>query len=124
MNNLAISLAQQPVQSPFQAQPATGNESQAPTRATLLASARSWALQALSTAHKGAGEYRTEECAEACAVAMCNLGDIAAMTGDNEEAKRRFRESLELSQRLSFEPGVAQANDGLKRVSATKSSKA
>ncbi|KAI1364917.1 TPR domain-containing protein [Xylaria arbuscula] len=129
MNNLAISLAQLPVQSPFQTLPAPGdvnhNQSvgQAPTRATLLASARSWALQALGTAQKVTGENRTEECDEACVVAMCNLGDIAAMAGDNEEAKRRFRESLELSQKLSFEPGIIQAEDGLKRVSITKLSK-
>ncbi|KAI1293959.1 TPR domain-containing protein [Xylaria venustula] len=129
MNNLAISLAQQPVQSPLSSQPVSGSEkpsqltSQVPTRASLLASARSWALQALITAQKVTGEDKTEECDEACAVAMCNLGDIAAMTGDVQEAKRRFRESLELSQKLSFEPGVVQAKDGLKRVSATSSSK-
>ncbi|KAI0521835.1 TPR domain-containing protein [Xylaria bambusicola] len=129
MNNLAISLAQQPVQSPFQAAPAPGAGKQSqpanatPTRATLLASARQWALQALGTAQKVTGEGRTEECDEACAVAMCNLGDIAAMAGDVEEAKRRFRESLELSQKLSFEPGMIQAKDGLKRLSSTKSAK-
>ncbi|KAI0550036.1 TPR domain-containing protein [Xylaria curta] len=123
MNNLAISLVQQPVQSPLapsgsekQSQPNV----QAPTRATLLASARSWTLQALGTAQKITGEGRTEECDEACAVAMCNLGDIAAMAGDVEEAKRRFRESLELSRKLAFEPGITQAEDGLKRVSATQ----
>ncbi|KAJ8133224.1 hypothetical protein O1611_g399 [Lasiodiplodia mahajangana] len=122
MNNLAISLAQQPIQPPFDTQSAPGSEkstqptSQSPTRATLLASARSWALQALGTAKKVKGEDRTEECDEACAVAMCNLGDIAAMAGDIEEAKRRFRECLELSQKIDFEPGVAQAKDGLKRT--------
>ncbi|KAI1121138.1 TPR domain-containing protein [Nemania abortiva] len=125
MNNLAISLAQQPVQSPFNTQPAPASEksgqpvSQSPTRATLLASARSWALQALGTAKKVTGEDRTEECDEACAVAMCNLGDIAAMAGDMEEAKRRFHESLELSQKLGFEPGIAQAKDGLKRAAGS-----
>ncbi|KAI0535434.1 TPR domain-containing protein [Xylaria digitata] len=130
MNNLASSLAQQPVQSPFNSQLTLGNENptqpttQAPTRAMLLASARSWALQALGTAQKVMGESRTDECDEACAVAMCNLGDIAAMAGDAQEAERRFRESLELSQKLSFEPGIAQAKEGLKRASATPSSAA
>ncbi|KAI3333193.1 TPR domain-containing protein [Ustulina deusta] len=129
MNNLASSLAQQPIQSPLNTQLALGNEEssqptrQAPTRAMLLASARSWALQALGTAQKVTAESKTEECDEACAVAMCNLGDIAAMAGDVEEAKRRFRDSLELSQKLSFEPGIAQAKDGLKRASATPPSK-
>lgn len=129
MNNLAISLAQQPIQSPFNAQPAPGKEKsspspeQVPTRAVLLSSARSWALQALSTAKKVTGEGRTEECDEACAVAMCNLGDIAAMAGDAEEARRRFLESLELSQRLAFKPGITQAKEGLKRTTATPPSK-
>ncbi|KAI0445328.1 TPR domain-containing protein [Xylaria telfairii] len=129
MNNLAISLAQQPAQSPLDAQPLPGSEKQGqpatqrPTRAVLLDSARSWALQALNTAKKVTGEARTEECDEACAVAMCNLGDLASMAGDTEEAKRRFSESLELSQKLAFESGIAQAKDGLKRVSATPPSK-
>ncbi|KAI8633991.1 TPR domain-containing protein [Xylariaceae sp. FL1651] len=124
MNNLAISLAQQPAQSLRSTQPTPEIEksSTAPTRAMLLASARSWALQALGTAQKVTGESRTEECDEACAVAMCNLGDIAAMSGDIEEAKRRFRESLTLSQKIAFEPGIVQAEDGLKRVSATSAS--
>ncbi|KAI0206121.1 TPR domain-containing protein [Astrocystis sublimbata] len=130
MNNLAISLAQQPTQSPLDSlpPPAEGKRSQStsqpPTRATLLASARSWALQALGTAQKITGEDRTEECDEACTVAMCNLGDIASMVGNMEEAKQRFRESLKLSQKLAFEPGVVQAQDGLKRVSTTNPSKA
>lgn len=129
VNNLAISLAQQPVQSPLNTQAAPGNEksspspNQVPTRAVLLSSARSWALQALSTAKKVTGEGRTGECDEACAVAMCNLGDIAAMAGDAEEARRRFLESLELSQRIAFEPGIAQAKEGLKRTKATPPSK-
>ncbi|KAJ2992333.1 hypothetical protein NUW58_g524 [Xylaria curta] len=129
MNNLAISLAQQPVYSPLETPSAPETEKrsqqagQAPTRAMLLASARSWASQALATAQKVTGEGRTEECDEACAVAMCNLGDIASMAGDLEEAKRRFNESLDLSRKLAFEPGIAQAQDGLKRVSATQPSK-
>ncbi|KAI1439226.1 TPR domain-containing protein [Xylaria sp. CBS 124048] len=122
MNNLAISLAQQPVQPPVDPSPAAGDKKstqptgQAPTRAMLLASARSWGLQALGAAQKVTGEGRTEECDEACAVAMCNLGDIAAMTGDVEEAKRRFLESLALSRKIGFEPGITQAKDRLKRI--------
>jgi len=127
VNNLAASLAQQPVQSPFTVQAAhekpDQKQLQAPTRAMLLASARSWALQALGTAQKVTGEARTEECDEACAVAMCNLGDIAAMASDMAEAKRRFQESLELSKKIAFEPGIVQATEGLKRTSAPSPSK-
>ncbi|KAH8671024.1 hypothetical protein BX600DRAFT_509734 [Xylariales sp. PMI_506] len=112
MNNLAISLAQQPI-------PAAGDstvsskDAPRPTRASLLASARSWALQAHATGSKITGEDRTEECDEACAVALCNLGEIAAMSGDKEEARKRFQESLALSQRIGFEPGINQAQDRL-----------
>ncbi|KAI1762013.1 TPR domain-containing protein [Hypoxylon sp. FL1150] len=125
MNNLAISLAQQPVNT----LPDAGQISQAagstvasrPTRSSLLASARSWALQAQATARKVQGEDRTEECDEACAVALCSLGDIAAMAGDKEEAERRFRESLTLSQKIAFAPGATQAQEGLQRLSTTSS---
>ncbi|KAI1502795.1 TPR domain-containing protein [Biscogniauxia marginata] len=128
MNNLAISLAQQPVRSPLEAlqpsavnTPSNDGASKSPTRSTLLASSRSWASQALATAQKVTGEDRTDECDEACAVALCNLGDIAAMTGDIEEAKRRFKESLTLSKKIAFHPGTKQAQEGLKRVSITSS---
>ncbi|KAI1332659.1 TPR domain-containing protein [Xylariaceae sp. FL0255] len=124
MNNLATSLAQQPVQSPFMPDPgkAAGQHTQAtpqaPSRAMLLASARQWALQAQATAEKVTGEGRTEECDEACAVAMCNLGDIAAMADDMVTAKQKFKECLELSKKIEFKAGIKQAQDGLKRLSA------
>ncbi|KAI1380871.1 TPR domain-containing protein [Hypoxylon crocopeplum] len=121
MNNLAISLAQQPVNTPTNPSQASkvgrSNVVARPTRSTLLASARSWALQAQETAKKVQGENRTNECDEACAVALCNLGDIAAMAGDIEEARRRFQESLTLSKRIEFAPGAAQAQEGLGRLS-------
>ncbi|RYP35050.1 hypothetical protein DL767_003955 [Monosporascus sp. MG133] len=123
MNNLAISLAQQPViasATDSQTPGSGGSTGQVPTRANLLASARQWALQAEATARKVEGENRTEECDEACAVALSNLGDIAAMAGDFGEAKRRFKESLELSKKIGFEPAIAQSQDGLKRVSKSR----
>ncbi|KAI1389785.1 TPR domain-containing protein [Hypoxylon trugodes] len=123
MNNLAISLAQQPIhvssnssQSSQVGGPAVGAQ---PTRAALLASARSWALQAQQAARKVQGEDRTSECDEACAVALCNLGDIATMAGDLEEARRRFEEGLTLSRRISFEEGAMQAQEGLTRLPKT-----
>lgn len=122
MNNLAISLAQQPVTAPdtaiaIQTQGPDETPNQAPTRSTLLTSARQWALQAEATTRKVQGEERSEECDEACAVALCNLADIAEMMGDVEEAKRRFKEGLEFGKQVGFEPAVTQAQEGLKRVS-------
>ncbi|XXH03552.1 hypothetical protein Hte_009957 [Hypoxylon texense] len=125
MNNLAISLAQQPVDAspdPSQIPQAAGSTVAArPSRSSLLASARSWALQAQATAQKVQGEDRTDECDEACAVALCNLGDIAAMAGDKDEARRRFEESLTLSRKIAFAPGATQAQEGLQRVSTKPS---
>ena len=121
VNNLAISLAQQPVDTPAvtstQKQGQDQGATQTPTRATLLTSARQWALQAEATTRKVEGDDRTEECDEACAVALCNLADIAVMMGDIGEAKRRFEEGLEFSKKVGFEPAIAQAEEGLKRVS-------
>ncbi|KAI1344768.1 hypothetical protein F5Y15DRAFT_363480 [Xylariaceae sp. FL0016] len=125
MNNLAISLAQQPVQTPLDGtQPLplrnpTEQATQVPTRAALLSSARAWALQAQGTADSVKGEDRTEECDEACAVALYNLGNIAEMAGNTEEAKRKFEESLALSKRIAFEPGMVESSEGIKRISAT-----
>ncbi|KAI0472544.1 hypothetical protein GGR56DRAFT_569675 [Xylariaceae sp. FL0804] len=122
MNNLAISLAQQPVKSPLEVPrpPVSGKPddapSQAPTRATLLAGARSWALHAQGISQKVEGENRTEECDHACATALSNLGDITAMMGDSVEAKKWFEESLALSRKLGFEPGIVQSQEGLKRI--------
>ncbi|KAI2473258.1 hypothetical protein F4781DRAFT_227607 [Annulohypoxylon bovei var. microspora] len=125
MNNLATSLAQQPVEmsaDPNQVSQAKGsNAGVRPTRSALLASARLWALQAQKTAEKVQGEDRTDECDETCAVALCNLGDIAAMAGGIEEARLRFKEGLSLSKRIKFEPGIVQAEAGLQRLSATSS---
>lgn len=120
VNNLAISLAQQPVDGSAESQttlatPAAGHVR--PTRGAMLNSARQWALQAHATSKKVEGDDRTSECDEACAVALCNLGEIAAMTGDMEEAKKRFKESLALSKRIAFPEGVNQAQDGLAAAS-------
>ncbi|KAH8193519.1 hypothetical protein TruAng_012316 [Truncatella angustata] len=123
MNNLAISLAQQPVAAADAIAPAAKGQPRA-TRASLLASAKSWATQAHATGSKVTGDDRTEECDQACAVALCNLGEIAAMMGDMDEAKARFKQSLGLSRRIGFEAGVTQAEDGLAATSISLSSKA
>lgn len=115
MNNLAISLAQQPIDRSIASGEST--DQPLPTRASLLASAGAWTRQAHATATKVEGDDRTPECDEACAVALCNLGEIAAMSGDVEEAKRRFKESLILSKRIRYQPGIDQAQEGLDAAS-------
>ncbi|KAI1093201.1 TPR domain-containing protein [Rostrohypoxylon terebratum] len=123
MNNLASSLAQQPFDTSAESNDVSkakgSNAGTLPRRSVLLASARSWALQAQKTAEKIEGENRTSECDETCAVALCNLGEIATMTGDIQEAQLKFQEALDLSKRVSFEPGVVQAEEALQRLSVT-----
>lgn len=115
VNNLAISLAQQPVSKATIPAGADASGVAPPTRAALLASARSWALQAHKTGKAvKEDEGRTAECDEACAVALHNLGEIAAMGGDMEEAVRWFKESKVLSTQIGFKEGVKQAQDGLR----------
>ncbi|KXJ91030.1 hypothetical protein Micbo1qcDRAFT_205055 [Microdochium bolleyi] len=128
MNNLAISLAQQPIRPPIDTTPGGSlppqqQRAQPPTRQSLLASARQWALQAKATSEKVQGEARTEECDAACAVALCNLGTIASMGGDTDEARRWFQESLELSRKLRFPVGIEEAQAGLDMLTAGGSKK-
>lgn len=125
MNNLASSLAQQPFDTSAGSSDVSevkgSNAGTLPKRSALLASARLWALQAQKTAEKIHGENRTSECDETCAVALCNLGEIATMAGDIKEAKLKFKEALGLSKQISFEPGIVQAEEALQRLSATPS---
>lgn len=128
MNNLAVSFAQHPPRAPYetlenvvpsssgQVIPSTASN-QVWTRKELLDSAQRWAKNALSHAKEPNGEKRTAECDEACAVALVNLGDIAAMSGDPTQARRRYERAIQVSKENSFPEGVAQAQAGLKRIS-------
>lgn len=125
MNNLAVSFAQHPPRAPYEtlAGIVSGEASQAPsptttwTRKELLDSAQRWAKNALSHAKEPTGENRTPECDQACAVALVNLGDIAAMSGDYNGARRSYERAIKVSEENSFVDGVREAQAGLKRLS-------
>ena len=104
MNNLSISLGQQP------ADPAS--------RTTIIASARAWAEQALALSASIQPPLRNEECDTGCAVATHNLGEFAEMERDLAEARRRYEEAKGLSRGLGFKEGVRRADEGLRRVRA------
>ncbi|EON99288.1 putative tpr domain-containing protein [Phaeoacremonium minimum UCRPA7] len=127
LNNLAASFAQHPLQAPYETLvgilPGTETDDassppapQKQTRAELLGSARRWAKNAYQHAKEPTGDQRTPECDEACAVALNNLGDIAAMTGKAEEARKKYEQSSKLSQKIGFTDGVKQAEAGLRRL--------
>lgn len=127
VNNLAVSFAQHPPRAPYEtlekvvpggngpiAQSTTSEQTW--TRKELLDSAQRWAKNALTHAKEPNGEKRTAECDQACAVALVNLGDIAAMSGDSAQARRRYERAIQVSKESSFADGVAQAQAGLSRL--------
>ncbi|KAK1983268.1 TPR domain-containing protein [Colletotrichum cereale] len=123
MNNLAAAFAQHPLQTPLEAipnAPATSNAMVSldmPTdRAGFLEAAQNWARNAYSHSKDITGDERTEECDEACAVALANMGDIAAMLGKKEDARKRFQQAIDMSKRVGFPSVVAQAEAGLEKL--------
>ncbi len=124
MNNLAVSFAQHPVQPPYATLVGsvveTAGRTSPPTkeeaRTAFLGTAQRWALNAHQHATDTAGAARTAECDEACAVSLCNLGDIALLLGNVGEAGRWFREARAMSETMAFPAGVQQADAGLSRL--------
>lgn len=123
MNNLAVAFAQHPTHASLETISGAPSTSDAlfspdmPTdRAGLLEAAKNWARNAYSHAKDVKGDDRTEECDEACAVALTNMGDIAAMLGNKTDARKRFQQAIEMSKKIGFEPGVAQAEAGLQKL--------
>ncbi len=115
VNNLAACYAQHPNQALPIPESALA-DAPLPTRASYLEAAQRWARNADKVATETTGEARTAECDHACAVALCNLGDIALLLGDAGEARRRFEQGRETSARLGFAEGVSQAETGLQKI--------
>lgn len=125
VNNLAAAFAQHPVLGSPESipdAPATTAALSAPgmptTRDGFLEAARNWARNARQHAKDVKGDDRTPECDEACAVALSNMADIAAMRGNPVEARRRFQECIDLSSKIGFDRGVGQAKAGLRNLNA------
>jgi hypothetical protein len=106
MNNLAASFAQHPGHAPFQLLPeaftsAVGGGSASvevpSTRPEFLEAAHRWASNAFSQASSVRGEARSGECDEACAAALCNLGDILVMMEKPKEALKQFTAARKIS---------------------------
>ncbi|KAF9882054.1 TPR domain-containing protein [Colletotrichum karsti] len=123
MNNLAVAFATHPTTTPVDPIPGAPSTSDAlsnldvPTdRAGLLEAAKNWASNAYSHSKDVKGDERTEECDEACAVALTNMADIAAMLGKKDVARKRFQQAIEMSKKIGFEPGVTEAEAGLQKL--------
>jgi predicted metal-binding protein len=121
VNNLAVSFAQHPLDRSVEtiAPPANAlplDHAVPKTRAELLEAAENWARNAYRHALEVKDVDRTSECDQACAVALCNLGDILSMMGDVEEARRRFGEAVAASETIGFSQGISQAQAGLRKL--------
>jgi hypothetical protein len=123
MNNLAVCFAQHPIYSPADGgSPETESlkalfaTSMPNSRKDCLEAAANWALNAYAHGKDVKGDDRTPECDQACAVALCNWGDVVAMQGNSELAKKKYMQAIELSQKLDFTEGVKQAQEGIKRL--------
>ncbi len=119
MNNLSASFAQHPALPPSQGvvgvAPASPTEkSPGQTRTDLLETAQRWAHNAHQHAVDVTGEARTAECDEACAVSLCNMGDIASLLGDFGEARRRYQQGRDMSEKMGLAAGVSHAEAGLR----------
>ena len=125
MNNVAVCFAQHPLNRRVETvtPPSTplANESIPGTRKELLEAAQNWARNAYQHATVVQEPTRTEECDQACAVALCNLGDVFFMSGEPEEARRKFNEAIAVSDKIGFPAGASQARAGLQKLTATSS---
>lgn len=120
MNNLAASFAQISP-STLSSSPAEGFKGletiELPkTRPECLEAAENWARNAYVHGNDVKDEDRTPECDEACAVALCNWGDVAAMLGKAGLATKKYEQCIELSNKLGFAEGATQAADGLAKL--------
>ncbi|KAG8418012.1 hypothetical protein J3458_005458 [Metarhizium acridum] len=129
MNNLAACFAQHPIFSPNAVEVSVAIQ-QIPDQAALpqtrkecLEAGLNWAQNAYVHGKDVKGDDRTAECDEACAVALCNWGDVAAMLGQKELARQKYRQCIEMSQEMEFADGLRQAQEGLTRLTTTPGSK-
>ncbi|KAG6036065.1 hypothetical protein E4U41_005782 [Claviceps citrina] len=86
------------------------------TRTECFEAALTWAQNAYLHGKHVAGEARTAECDEACAAALCNWADVAAMLGRTELARQKYRQCIDMSRKLGLHTAVEQATSGLARL--------
>ncbi|KAF4983851.1 hypothetical protein FZEAL_832 [Fusarium zealandicum] len=123
MNNLAASFAQHPIFIPSTTEPSDvikelHDPAMPATRKECLESAQNWAKNAYLHAKDVTGSDRTPECDEACAVALCNWGDVAAMLGNNDLARKKYNECIDMANKLDSPVAAKQARSGLANLAS------
>ncbi|KAM0220366.1 hypothetical protein ACHAQD_006089 [Fusarium lateritium] len=125
MNNLAASFAQHPMFVPANSEPSDAikelhDPAMPATRKECLEAAQNWAKNAYKHGKDVTGSERTAECDEACAVALCNWGDVAAMLGNNDLARKKYKQCVDMAGKLGFPDAVKQARAGLAKLDGKK----
>lgn len=128
VNNLAASFAQHPSHLPVITtlpggipDPSQDSQPAIVGREQHLQSALNWAKNARAHAVDVKGDDRTPECDEACAVSLCNMGDISLMLGKIPEARRHFERCIKMAKDMELPEALKQARAGLDRVMAQSS---
>lgn len=122
MNNLASSLCQQSPRAAAAVQAAVDSQAiveRAPppvSREMLLEMGKTWAARALEVSASIKPPERNQECDIGCVVATHNLGEIAEMANDLDEAKRRYHEAISLAKAIGYQDGLEQSSKRLRRL--------
>lgn len=114
MAGLAQGLKPAPPQQQQQQQQAVGSREQ------VVNAAGQWAQKALDVAATIQPPVRDEECDVSCVAATYNLGELAEMLDQRDEAGKRYKEAKSLARSVGFEDGVAMADSALKRLGKQK----
>lgn len=122
MNNLAASFAQHPIFVPSTLAESSDvtkelhDPAMPATRKECLEAAQNWAKNAYTHARDVKGDERTPECDEACAVALCNWGDVAAMLGNKDLARKKYNQCIDMANKSDFPQAAKQAREGLSKL--------
>ncbi|KAI5803428.1 hypothetical protein DFH27DRAFT_49022 [Peziza echinospora] len=85
------------------------------------ASAQAWAEKAIDMATVGTpASERTDDCDEACVVAMCNLAELRWRDGDLEAAGRWFRDAGVAARKMQWDEGMKKVAEGLEMLEKEK----
>ncbi|KAG5916082.1 hypothetical protein E4U42_007811 [Claviceps africana] len=90
------------------------------TRTACLEAAVNWAQNAHHHGQDVKGEARTAECDEACAAALCTWADAAAMLGRTELARQKYKQCIDMSDKMGFGEGIEHARAGLAKLRPTQ----
>ncbi|OJJ49277.1 hypothetical protein ASPZODRAFT_129707 [Penicilliopsis zonata CBS 506.65] len=87
-----------------------------PSREEIIGAAMQWAQKAIDVAAKIQPPTRDQDCDVSCVAATYNLGELAEMQNNRDQAEKYYKEAKALAQGLEYEEGVAIADTALKRL--------